>query len=330
MLECLFLPEARARAAYEVWRGRVSLDRLEGGSLGLMPLLYFRLRELGLDDDACLPRLRGAHRYHWCRGQVLLRQADAALAVLATERIRPLALKGLAVLDYYGGDHGLRPMSDVDLLVPRKQALAAVEALERRGWTLTPPLAREDLVAALETWHGWTLTLGRAEVDVHWASLVEDTSERGDDGLWRRARARESEGRVLFPSVTDLLFHVCVHGARFSRAGSVMWVPDCMRILRAAADTIDWQALAQEAAARHLQLPVKESLRFLREVLDAPVPAAVLESLSPPDPEWLYWYDYHAHSADPARSTAAHRAAAQIMSKLRRGDPITNLPRNPR
>jgi len=50
---------------------------------------------------------------------------------------------------------------------------------------------------------------------------------------------------VLFPSVTDLLFHVCVHGARWSRAGSVMWVPDCMRLLGHAPAEVDWPGLVR-------------------------------------------------------------------------------------
>jgi hypothetical protein len=326
LLECLFLPdEARARDAFAAWRGRVSLDLLEGGSLALMPLLYYRLRALGVADPA-LARLKGAHRYHWCRGEVLRRRALEAVDALAAAGIRPLALKGLAMVEHYGGDHGLRPMSDVDLLVPRAQGAAAVAALARRGWRPGPALAGDALGDALEHLHGGALVLGGAELDLHWASLVEDLSPDGDAGLWRRARARTVEGRALsFPTVTDLLFHVCVHGARFSRAGSVIWVPDAMRLLDGAGGAVDWPGLIQQAAARHLQLPLREALRFLREVLGASVPADVVAALEPPEPKWLYWYDHHAFAADPAASAVMHRAAARILAKIRRGETVTGL-----
>jgi hypothetical protein len=48
-------------------------------------------------------------------------------------------------------------------------------------------------------------------------------------------------------------------------------------------------------------------LRFLREVLRADVPVAVLPQLVPPEPAWLYWYDHHAFSRpaeEPRRCTA--------------------------
>lgn len=329
LVECLFLPAARARTAFATWREAVSLDALEGGSLALMPLLYFRLKQLGVDDPA-LPRLRGAHRYHWCRGQVLIRRALEAVDALDGARIPRLALKGLAMLDHYGGDPGLRPMSDVDLVVPRAQARAAIDALAGRGWRLGPPLAGMALADAIETLHGGALTRDGAELDLHWASLVEDTSPGGDDRLWRRARARPMQGReILFPSVTDLLFHVCVHGARFSRAGSVMWVPDGMRIVQDARDDVDWPALVDEARRRHLQVPLREALRFLREALEAPVPDDVIAALEPPEPAWLYWYDHHAFGADPAASSVMHRAAVRILSKMRRGEKVTGLAASP-
>ena len=327
LLECLFLPADRARTAFAAWRRAVTLDALEGGSLALMPMLYFRLKELGIDDPS-LARLRGAHRYHWCRGQVLVRRAMEAVDALADARIPCLALKGLAVVDRYGGDHGLRPMSDVDLLVPRGQAIAALEALTRRGWQLSPPLAGAPLRDAVETLHGGALTHDGGELDVHWASLVEDTSAGGDAGLWRRARARRIQGRELFfPAVTDLLFHVCVHGARFSRAGSAMWVPDGMRLIdqAQARAEIDWPGLVDEARRRHLQVPLREALRFLREALGAPVPDDAIGALEPPAPGWLYWCDHHAFAADPATSSVMHRAAAQILAKIRRGEAVTGL-----
>lgn len=328
LLECLFLEEPqRARAAFAAWRANVSLDRMEGGSLALMPMLHFRLNELGV-TDAISPRLKGAHRYHWCRGQILLRGAMEAIDALAAARIPVLALKGLAVLPFYGGDHGRRPMSDVDLLVPRADGAAALGTLAREGWQLTPAVAGIPIADAVEAHHGLALKRGPVEIDVHWASLIEDTSPGGDAQLWQRARPRPLDGRtVFFPTLTDLLFHVCVHGARWSRAGSVIWVADCVHILNGAgAHELDWDALIGEAIARHLQVPLRETLRFLREALGVGgVPAEVVRALAPPEPAWLYWCDHHAFAADPAAGTVLHRTAARILSKIRSGNPVTGL-----
>ena len=64
--------------------------------------------------------------------------------------------------------------------------------------------------------------------------------------------------------------------------------------------------------------------------LRADVPVAVLSQLEPPEPAWLYWYDHHAFSADPRKSHALHRAAAQVVAKLRAGQSVEGIPAQPR
>ncbi len=332
LLESLHLPPGEALAAYADWRARVNLDTLDAGSLSLLPLLNARLTALGVADPI-LRRLKGTHRRSWLHGQLLARGAMQAVDLLATRKIPLLALKGLALLDAYAGDVGLRPMSDVDLLLPRERALEAFDVLLRAGFELRPPLSRTDLAAKLDSFHGWSVGAGRVEIDLHWASLIEDLSPQGDARLWHRAEEWTFlERRLLRPSLTDRLFHVCVHGARWSRTMSITWAADGVRLLdrtRGAAE-IDWRALIAEAHARRLQIPLRETLRFLREVLRADVPVAVLSQLEPPEPAWLYWYDHHTFSADPRKSHALHRAAAQVVAKLRAGQAVEGIPAQPR
>lgn len=331
LLACLHLPPEEALAAYQAWRARIDLDTLDAGSLALMPLLGRRLAELGV-VDALGPRLAGAHRRSWCHCQLLIRGALQAVERLAARRIPLLMLKGLALLDRYP-DLGLRPMADVDVLVPRERALETFDTLIQAGFELRPALSRSELAAKLEIFHGWSVGKGRIEIDVHWASLLEDLSPGGDIRLWSRARPTWVAGcQLLRPSPTDLLFHVCVHGARWSRNMNVTWVVDGMRLLARTGEepAIDWPVLLAEAHERALQVPLGETLRFLREVLRAEVPEGVLSALHPPEPAWLYWCVYHAHSADPRKSGALHRAAVRILAKLRAGEAVEGMgPRSP-
>jgi hypothetical protein len=94
-----------------------------------------------------------------------------------------------------------------------------------------------------------------------------------------------------------------------------------MRLLER--ESVDWARLVRRACERYLQLPLRETLRFLRERLDAPVPTDVLDALVPPEPARLFWLEYHAMSAEPRRSTGLHRAAAVVMTKLRRGEAVS-------
>jgi Uncharacterised nucleotidyltransferase len=327
LLRVLCGDAARAGTELEAWERAVDLARLDAGSLALMPLLHRRVAELGLR-----PRyealLKGAYRWRWCENQLLLRAALPLIAGWRADRIPVLALKGLALLRRYR-DLGLRPLSDLDVLVPRPHAPALMRALPAAGWRARVddgPLPERTEARLAET-HAAGFVRGRAEIDLHWASLVEDLSPGGDDRLWGRSTAvtvpipgRHGPGVSLgLPSDADLLLQVCVHGARWSRTSAITWVPDALLILREEAGRFDWTALVTEARARRLQIPLAETLRYLREELDAPIPADVLPSLEAETPAWLYWSEYSARSAPPGRAAMADRAAARLAQIVRAG-----------
>jgi hypothetical protein len=241
--------------------------------------------------------------------------------VLRALGIPLLALKGLASLHLYS-DLGLRPMADVDLLVPPDRAARGIDALLADGFRLKYGKRRSDLSSLMATRHGFTLVKD-AEIDIHWSSLVEDRSAGADRGFWERAVPRTLFGReMLVPSPADLLLHTCVHGARFARSMSVAWVPDSARIIERHGSELDWSLLAREARRRVLELPLRETLRFLKEELESPVPDAVLQALEPREPAWLFWLDHQLFAGDPSASTLWHRAAARIVDRLRHGIPL--------
>jgi hypothetical protein len=317
----------RAGTELAAWQRAVDLARLDAGSLALMPLLHRRIVELGLRSDLA-PLLKGAYRWRWCENQLLLRSALPVLAGFCADRIPVLALKGLALLRRYG-DLALRPLSDVDVLVPRPHAPALIRALPAAGWRARADdgPAPERTEARLAETHAAGFVRGRAEIDLHWASLAEDLSPGGDQRLWSRATpvavsipgARGPGVPLRVPSDADLLLQVCVHGARWSRASAITWVPDALLILRGDPPGFDWSTLLAEARARRLQVPLAETLRFLREELDAPIPGHVLPALEAEAPGWLYSSEYFARSAPPGRATTADRAAARLAQIVRAG-----------
>jgi hypothetical protein len=310
-----------AIGSFETWRAALDLDRLDSGSLSLMPLLFRKLREWKREDPI-LARLKGAHHFHWCKNQVRLRNCFVGIDALQAAGIRLVALKGLAALEDYG-DPGLRPMADVDVLVPRDQGRMALETLIAAGFRLNHGKDPGELAELMVGRHGFGLGQAGAEIDVHWSSLIEDMSSSADEGLWSRAEPRALFGRnLLVPGVVDRLLHTCVHGARFSRAMSVSWVPDVVLLLSMHQGKLDWDLLVTEARRRLLGLPVRETLRFVREVLRRPVPQEVLDALEPPEPTWLFWLEHAAFATDPLQGTAWHRAAARVVARLRRGEPL--------
>jgi len=275
LLRAAVLPASEARAAWQALRPRVDLARLDRASLRLLPLLDANLRRHNIDDplgDAlALAREQAA-----ARNRTLFQDGRRLLATLADAGIDTLMLKGGALAATVYGDPGLRPMSDLDVLVPTARARAAIDALERHGWApriaITPGFIRTQHAADL------VAVSGTAKCDLHWHAYWECCRPDADVDLWAASTALDFEGvptRALAPA--DQLLHVCVNGSRRARRPNLLWIPDALRLVEAGG--IDWPRLLAQAAARRFALRVRTMLGYLRRAFDARVPDEALDGL---------------------------------------------------
>src|SRR5207253_4971638 len=99
----------------------------------LLPMVYRNLQASPIAEPL-LPRLKGSYRYWWCSNQDLFYQASRLIETLHAAGIPTLVLKGAATAVLHYRDAGVRPMADVDVLVPPGRARDAIRCLERQGW----------------------------------------------------------------------------------------------------------------------------------------------------------------------------------------------------
>jgi len=275
LLRAALLPASPARAAWHALRPRFDLAGLDRAALRLLPLLDANLRRHGIDD--CLGGALGrAREQAAARNRALFQGGRRLLAALAEAGIDTLMLKGGALAATLYGDAGLRPMSDLDVLVPTARARAAIDALERHGWTpriaITPGFIRTQHAADM------IAEGGALKCDLHWHAYWECCQPDADADLWAASTVLVFEGvptRTLAPA--DQLLHVCINGSRRARRPNLLWIPDALRLVEAGG--IDWPRLLAQAASRRFALRARTMLGYLRRAFDARVPEEVLEGL---------------------------------------------------
>ena len=280
LLRAALLSGAEAAGAWSQWRASADMDHLDPGCFRLLPLLYHNLKAQGVSDPQ-MNKLKGIHRMAWCRNQDLLERFASLLRAFDEERIGTMVLKGAAVTLLHYRDHGLRPMQDLDILVRPDAAPAAIALLERLGWKpqrALPEGARESFFGTVHSLP-FTDAAGR-ECDLHWHVLTECCYPRADDDFWEASSPLDMHGaqtRALCPA--DQLLHICVHGARWNAVMPIRWVADAMVILRTSPE-LDWHRLVAQARERRIVLPLRETLQYLRDLLNAPLPAGAMEELA--------------------------------------------------
>jgi hypothetical protein len=286
LLRAAVIPGPAALAAWDRWKVGHDLieSELDHGSFRLLALVYKNLLAQGADEPL-MPRLKGIYRYWWCSNQRLFYRAAEVIKGLEQAHIPTLALKGAASSVAYYRDTGVRPMGDVDLLVPYDQAAAAVVHLGRMAWKPGRPRV-PDLIRYQHSVRMFHET-GEA-LDLHWHVLAECVRRDADQGFWARAvpiRILDSASLALGP--TDALLHAVVHGMRWNEEPTIRWVADAMAILHASGDAIDWETLEREARAQRLVLRLCLGLDYLKRRMDAPIPDGVIERLQAAPPSGI-------------------------------------------
>lgn len=102
---------------------------------GMAPLLLRHLLAAGIDlPDDFLRSLRLLALRHRQANRVLSRTLGRVLSILTEAGIPALVLKGAALCHTLYPEPGLRPMRDIDLLLPWNEALPAHALLQRHGF----------------------------------------------------------------------------------------------------------------------------------------------------------------------------------------------------
>ncbi len=273
---------------WKAWHDLIESD-LDHGSFRLLPLVYKNLLAHGADEPL-MPRLKGIYRYWWCSNQRLLYRAAGIIRGLEEAGIRTLVLKGAAASALFYRDAGVRPMADIDLLVPFAQASSAVARLGRLGWRPT----RARVVDLIRYQHSVRMVNETGEaLDLHWHVLRECVQGDADERFWERAVPLGIlQTRSLALGRADALLHAIVHGLRWNEEPTVRWIPDAMAILRSSEGAIDWEVVREEACEQRVVLRLALGLTYLRRTLGAPVPDEALVRLRDTPPAGIERMEY--------------------------------------
>ena len=275
VLQAGLLPGPGAVDAWTRLGPDLDLDRLDRGSMRLLPLVWWNLRQHGVEGPL-IGRLEKRYRTTREQNEARLRQLALLLDAFRRAGIPTLVLKGAALLGSAYADLGLRPMSDIDLLVPIERVGPASRTLEALGWESEAPVTASmtRMVHALQFTQP-----SRVAVDLHWHVFEECCRPGDDDDLWAASVPFAIEGvptRILAPE--DQLVHACVHGEKWVIVPGVRWVADAVLVIRGG--RVRWERLVEQAVRRRFVLRLRAQLAYLRSAFDAPIPSAAMAMLA--------------------------------------------------
>ncbi|NOZ29697.1 MAG: nucleotidyltransferase family protein [Chloroflexi bacterium] len=283
---------------------------------GVAPLLYWSLRESGCLDHWPEDLQWGLARRHYATAahntliyQELERIASAFQdelsaddqALTADGRLPIVVLKGAALASTVYPSVALRPLSDLDLLVPRAFMEAAMRAMRSLGYEeripeVSPGINRlighhvrllggpqENVVVELH----WNLVAGDADwrtppLDWFWAQ-VEPLSVDGE-ALGAECVGERDAARVCLYMLTPTahLLYLSAH-LMLQHGGAqayLLWLYDLHLLVSRCGERLDWDLLAQQARAFQWTAALRAALQRMSESYGTPLPEGFLDRLA--------------------------------------------------
>lgn len=205
-----------------------------------------------------------------------------------------MVLKGAAVVEsIYGGDFGLRPMSDIDILVREQDWPTIYRVLQETEFrpaegkdfsTVLPKLTRYDVEAHMQ----FASSSGSC-LEFQFDLLTLGIGMRDVTGVWNRSQESVIEGvRIRVPGPEDQLLHMVVHANRHGCA-RLKWLVDIVETLRNS-DRLDWDLFLEIARKENVVPCVYSTLIHIERLFGQQnVPQAALDQLNPKGYQKFLW-----------------------------------------
>jgi hypothetical protein len=249
----------------------------------ITPLVYMQIMRQAWQNTLPLPWLDLLkHDYCWCLQKSKQQEYEAlpVLQALAGAGVEVILLKGADLRLRLYDDPAIRPMTDLDLLIPKAALTQARSALGRLGYGLSSdsfdprPGFREHFRAGL---HFKKPEQASLMVDLHWQiEAVANFYRLPYASLCRQARPLDYQGvpvKVLSPE--HLLIHLCLHN--YDELDQALQIVDLGLALQRL--PLDWRLFLEEANRLGCQAPLYLMLGQLARLFPRKVPVEVLTVL---------------------------------------------------
>jgi hypothetical protein len=300
------------------------------------PLLYRNLKLFNglnsIPQEIKRTLLKLIHRTEY-QNRILSRTLHDILRDFADAEIPLMVLKGISLVELIYGHLNLRPLIDLNLLIPEQGLESAKKLLLERGFSLRKSpfqgkgysqihLAKQGdhEVHVLLQWH-----------IINWPRMHSVNMNR----VWADAQSVRLAGRdALIPSPADFILYMClqpdkhcflnapaIHAAKPAQFIFTEWTNnrlirfvDIYEVIRHYRNSLDWNLLGERAKENGIQETVYTSLDWVTKMIGQVTEPSFLNRLTPPSPRRLrkWFFEALANQSNGYSSSSKNKTLFRI------------------
>lgn len=264
-------------------------------SLGtdLAPLLFLHLKDF-IDTDRIDPiiskQLRESFNSAGTRSLLWKYDLSRILKVFNQNQIQTILLKGSHLAEEIYHNPALRPMTDVDILVPKDSLIHAASLLQGLGYQ---PKRAYIIDLEISTSHQLPIFIqpGHFPIELHWNIISPALPYQIDlKGIWDRKRnfSCNSEATNIL-SIEDTILHLAMHTiSQHKLTGSLRFVYDFAAAIQAYKNDVDWATLLERSKLWNVSSSLFLMCKLSQDLFGINVPPDFFLAIYPPNYDVLW------------------------------------------
>lgn len=264
------------------------------GEKGTSPLFYWNLKKVSDAKNVPIEVMKSLENTYYnnlARNMLLFNELGKILKVFKKAGIETVVLKGAFLAEEIYKNIGLRPMSDIDLLIKEVNLQKAKKELAKLKYFEIPVIFPTKFHEKYHMgWHEEQQFVNqdsKITIEIHWDIQPFNSPYKVDiNKFWSNTRTVKIAGAdVLTFAPEDVLQHLCLHmDKHINFNGAPPTKPlrdfcDIAEVIRYCNETINWNSLLQSSKSFKTEEPIYQGLYIAKEYFGAFVPENVLREL---------------------------------------------------
>jgi hypothetical protein len=262
---------------------------------GISPLFYWNLKNINNGKNVPPEVMKGLKKIYYsnlAQNMLFYNELSKILMAFKGADIDTIVLKGAFLAEKIYKNIGLRPMSDIDLLVKEKDLQKVKRELTKLMYfapTIIFPtkLHEQFQMVRSNELPPFVHSIKRIVIEIHWDIQPPQNPYQVDiNKFWNNAKSIKVAGiEVLTFAPEDILQHLCLHLHKHINSSSAPPAKplrdycDIAEVTKHYKETINWNSLLQSSKSYRTEEPIFHGLYIAKKYFEAFVPENVLHKL---------------------------------------------------
>ncbi len=262
---------------------------------GISPLFYWNLKKISNGKDVPSEVMKSLEKMYYsnlARNILLYDELSKILMAFQKAGIDTIVLKGAFLAEEIYKNIGLRPMSDIDLLIKEKdlqKTKMELIKLKYSATTIFQTKLHEQFETVLDNELSFMHQEKKIVIEIHWNIQPHHTPYKINiNKFWNNTKTVKIAGiNTLIFAPEDLLQHLCLHVDKHINLSTAPAAKplrdycDISEVTKHYKDTINWRYLLQSSKDYRIEEPIFQGLFIAKEYFGAFIPEDTLNKFEP-------------------------------------------------